>query len=429
MHGKTISGACGYEEIDTVWGDDVGRMWQGLDANGCHVIVLERIIPGLQEKERNKVVSLLMSHAMNARSGALRITKCFWRNDMLYVIHEGAVHVKSRMVENCLPDNNFSVLMFVQAVYAVGMSIDDEWLCSRIGMKNMWIASDGSLQIGWSDIMLNCLMMPENEGKLMENNMDYDDCGCEVKERRGAFGTSGGFKYGKNEADRLVVFPMALKGMLLELMKHFLRVSDTDVDAETVHVHVDALARHELEQPMKNFLNDCKMMVDVLFVKGVRMDEVKRWVELMHEASGKSMQRMCGAFRSGYKGEITDCRGTPVAMDEAENSNGETGNSSMEEESSKNASEGECRARSFGTREYKRGRFHVCEAVPLGDKDKEVRNDEYASGMMRMLSLQSKQIGIIAKAMHRVGSLDTNEKNELACLDEEWRILMSDLER
>ncbi|TBU18037.1 hypothetical protein CWI42_091230 [Ordospora colligata] len=438
MHGKTINGACGYEELDTIWCDDSSRLWQGIDVNGSQVIIFEKVMPGLHEKERIKLVSLLMGHAMNARSNALRVSKCFWIDDVLYMIHEGAVHVNSRIMEKYLVDENLGLWIFVQAVYVVGMNIDDEWLCNKISMKSMCIANDGRLLIRWSDIILNFLMMSGNEEKLIMNEVDWSRSGikgCEVQCEQKYCGTSGtncglmGANDRKSVIDRPIMFPMVLKGMFLELMKCFLRVSDMTKDAEKIDACSDNLERHKLDLPMKSFLNDCQMMVDMLFVKGVHMNEVKRWIELMHEASGKSIQKICNGFRNRYKGEITDSRSTPALMDEADNSNGETGNSSMEEESSKNTSDGEYRTRSFGTREYKRGRFHVCEAVPLGDKDKEVKTDEYVNKMLKMLNLQSRKIGIIANAIHRMGNFDGNEKNELACLEEECRILMSDLER
>lgn len=83
----------------------------------------------------------------------------------------------------------------------------------------------------------------------------------------------------------------------------------------------------------------------------------------------------------------------------------------------------------YGTREYRKGRFHVCEAVPLAEREGNRQADsQMVRRLLRAVDLQSQQIGILIGALRQTQGLDKLAESRLADLEEQVEAIVQGVE-
>jgi hypothetical protein len=105
-----------------------------------------------------------------------------------------------------------------------------------------------------------------------------------------------------------------------------------------------------------------------------------------------------------------------------------------ETENSANSSEkgekksGDKRMWTLRTREYKRGRFHVCEAIPANESSKSTGSTQYTKKLLRIIDIQAQQINLLLKVLKKNTNMDRLVEEEFRGLAEQADSLMLGLD-
>lgn len=349
------------------------------------------------------LMTFLVSHVLNQSPYVMKVLKCFQDSEKLYVVlrHMDLGPIP-RVVGKGTASDDFVLYVFMQVVYAMRANERETWFWERMGTDSIWIDSDGKVRICWADVVVGGMDDVAKDVRLWAvEGLRPGSCGaagdvaskCLVSLRRiftGLVGVSGG------------------------------------VDEESCEWTASgAGGRRGLSPVLDEFAS-------ILFGDGECVEDLERYVRgLIRERRIASnprqiLESLCGASgnRSGCGGALEGMGGSGRASPRTEEA--ESGSGS--EESSRNAGDEE-RGTVFGTREYKRGRFHVCEAIPLGERERSLQMGEQIKKVVRAVAVQSRQIGVLASVFKQQGLLDKEAEAELASLEDALGALLAGIEK
>ena len=75
----------------------------------------------------------------------------------------------------------------------------------------------------------------------------------------------------------------------------------------------------------------------------------------------------------------------------------------MNEEEVEARSEDGAKMGQYGTREYKKGRFHVCETISFVERERNGQDTQIIKKMLGAISIQGQQIALLVKAIKSSG--------------------------
>eukprot|EP00867_Encephalitozoon_hellem_P001196 XP_003887804.1 hypothetical protein EHEL_081230 [Encephalitozoon hellem ATCC 50504] len=345
----------------------------------------------------------------------MKVLKVFEEEGRIYVVqkHMSLGPVDRFIRDQILLSDDFIFYVFMQIVYAMKINGDEGWFWDRMSPRYIWIDEDGKVRICWADVILgNMKGVGEYVGR-------WSGCGNDVSLKSKADGESISFGNLRRIFVELALNP-----------SQSYRMACSSEDLQDLSL----LGRKESLSPVLDGF------ASLLFEERGRMSDLEDYTRRMIQEKriASNPREILGALKVIIEEtNRTDGFSTLEEMKMKENS-GEaskiedsesTGGS---EEGSKSVSGSRVddeRVESFGTREYKRGRFHVCEAVPLGEREKGLQMSEHMKRMVRVVNAQSRQIGLLTKALRQSGLLDKEMDEEIGELEELAGFLLFGMER
>ncbi|AFM98823.2 hypothetical protein EHEL_081230 [Encephalitozoon hellem ATCC 50504] len=417
MHRKTMTESLrGYKEVRVVRRDKRTTISCAVDMESGERVVLESVdLSGFSEDYQPLLMNFLLNHSLNHSPYVMKVLKVFEEEGRIYVVqkHMSLGPVDRFIRDQILLSDDFIFYVFMQIVYAMKINGDEGWFWDRMSPRYIWIDEDGKVRICWADVILgNMKGVGEYVGR-------WSGCGNDVSLKSKADGESISFGNLRRIFVELALNP-----------SQSYRMACSSEDLQDLSL----LGRKESLSPVLDGF------ASLLFEERGRMSDLEDYTRRMIQEKriASNPREILGALKVIIEEtNRTDGFSTLEEMKMKENS-GEaskiedsesTGGS---EEGSKSVSGSRVddeRVESFGTREYKRGRFHVCEAVPLGEREKGLQMSEHMKRMVRVVNAQSRQIGLLTKALRQSGLLDKEMDEEIGELEELAGFLLFGMER
>ncbi|WEL39280.1 serine/threonine protein kinase TAO2 [Encephalitozoon hellem] len=406
----------GYKEVRVVRRDKRTTISCAVDIESGERVVLESVdLSGFSEDYQPLLMNFLLNHSLNHSPYVMKVLKVFEEEGRIYVVqkHMSLGPVDRFIRDQILLSDDFIFYVFMQIVYAMKINGDEGWFWDRMSPRYIWIDEDGKVRICWADVILgNMKGVGEYVGR-------WSGCGNDVSLQSKADGESISFGNLRRIFVELALNP-----------SQSYRMACSSEDLQDLSL----LGRKESLSPVLDGF------ASLLFEERGRMSDLEDYTRRMIQEKriASNPREILGALKVIIEEtNRTDGFSTLEEMKMKENS-GEaskiedsesTGGS---EEGSKSVSGSRAddeRIESFGTREYKRGRFHVCEAVPLGEREKGLQMSEHMKRMVRVVNAQSRQIGLLTKALRQSGLLDKEMDEEIGELEELAGFLLFGMER
>ncbi|UTX43801.1 serine/threonine protein kinase TAO2 [Encephalitozoon hellem] len=406
----------GYKEVRVVRRDKRTTISCAVDMESGERVVLESVdLSGFSEDYQPLLMNFLLNHSLNHSPYVMKVLKVFEEEGRIYVVqkHMSLGPVDRFIRDQILLSDDFIFYVFMQIVYAMKINGDEGWFWDRMSPRYIWIDEDGKVRICWADVILgNMKGVGEYVGR-------WSGCGNDVSLKSKADGESISFGNLRRIFVELALNP-----------SQSYRMACSSEDLQDLSL----LGRKESLSPVLDGF------ASLLFEERGRMSDLEDYTRRMIQEKriASNPREILGALKVIIEEtNRTDGFSTLEEMKMKENS-GEaskiedsesTGGS---EEGSKSVSGSRVddeRVESFGTREYKRGRFHVCEAVPLGEREKGLQMSEHMKRMVRVVNAQSRQIGLLTKALRQSGLLDKEMDEEIGELEELAGFLLFGMER
>ncbi|KAG5860550.1 hypothetical protein KMI_01g01910 [Encephalitozoon hellem] len=406
----------GYKEVRVVRRDKRTTISCAVDMESGERVVLESVdLSGFSEDYQPLLMNFLLNHSLNHSPYVMKVLKVFEEEGRIYVVqkHMSLGPVDRFIRDRILLSDDFIFYVFMQIVYAMKINGGEGWFWDRMSPRYIWIDEDGKVRICWADVILgNMKAVGEYVGR-------WSGCGNDVGLQSKADGESISFGNLRRIFVELALNP-----------SQSYRMACSSEDLQDLSL----LGRKESLSPVLDGF------ASLLFEESGRMSDLEDYTRRMIQEKriASNPREILGALKAIIEETSrTDGFSTLEEMKMKENS-GETSkiedseSTGGSEEGSKSVSGSRAddeRVESFGTREYKRGRFHVCEAVPLGEREKGLQMSEHIKRMVRVVNAQSRQIGLLTKVLRQSRLLDKEMDEEIGELEELASFLLFGMER
>ncbi|CAD26429.3 hypothetical protein [Encephalitozoon cuniculi GB-M1] len=425
MHRKTMTESlAGYKTLGIVRRSKGLVISSAIDVATGEMVILEEVdLLGVSEDCGPLLMGFLLNHELNHSPYAMKVLRCFQDGGRVCVVQKymslGPVDVATK--EQAFLSDDFILYVFMQVVYAMKINSGEKWFWDRISTRHVWIDGDGKVRLCWADVVLE-------DVKAAAEQMSIWSRAVEDKEKVLAW-------RGTEMEDSGPVYLGSLRRIFVGLA---LRSSDSLETSGMI------CAKEWGASPSvghrQGFSSTLSGFASLLFEDGGRIEDLegytRRMIQERRIASNPreifksliaSVREANRDHESNILEEIKECAEGIPKMEEGKSSSfSEESSKSMSEDGSKGDDE---RVGSFGTREYKRGRFHVCEAVPLGEKEKSLQAGEQMKRIVRIVNAQSRQIRILTKVFKQLGLLGKEVSSELVELEELVNFLLVGMER
>lgn len=371
---------------------------------------------------RTCVAQLVRNHPLNHSPYTVRVLESFWEKNELFVV-EGFMDmgsVEAVLGRGSVVSDDFVVYVFMQIVYGIKGNREEEWFWNRIGVGDIWIESNGKVRVCWSRLILEEL---RTSGRLTCGCHGGGDCLCydsgvtedAIKRRCRPDGQGmGNDEYVLIEQFRNLrrIFACLVCGSGGGYLEAMDELEETGVESVQRLFQGVSVSRTLYE------------FGKILFMAGGNTCDLEEYVRriICSREISSDPQKIFRFLRPG-DGE---CSGG--ADEKGEWGTPEKRSDVLErmDEEKKEACGGEVKdgegvkAGRYGTREYKKGRFHVCEAVPLTEREQERHVDpQLTRKLLRIIGVQSQQISLLTRALRQSQGWDKLIESKLMELEEE----------
>ncbi|AFN83541.1 hypothetical protein EROM_081250 [Encephalitozoon romaleae SJ-2008] len=420
MHLKTMTKSLeGYKEVKVIRREQRILISSAVDMTSGEKIILESVdLSGFSEDYRSLLMSFLLNHKINHSPYAMKVLKVLEGEDWICVVQK---HMSLGPVDGLIRDqiflsDDFIFYVFMQIVYAMKINGDEGWFWDKMSPRYIWLDEDGKVRICWADVVLGHM---KALGEQIERWRKGTECGKDVRLQSKIDGESVSFRNLRKIFVELALNPSEPSRMIYTKDMEDLEDSPLAGHKEKLSPALNGFASLLFEE--KGKVSDLeeytrRMIQEKKIVSNPR--EIFKPLRMIIEERNRDEEFSTLEGMKEHSGGI-------LKMEEGESASG-----SEEGWKSESGSKGDDeRVGSFGTREYKRGRFHVCEAIPLGEREKGLKMNEQMKRMVRIVSVQNQQISLLTKVLKQSGLLTKEVDGELCELEELMSFLLFGMER
>ncbi|KAL7345130.1 serine/threonine protein kinase TAO2 [Encephalitozoon intestinalis] len=412
----------GYREITEIRRDRRIVISSAVDVvTGEKVILEEADLSGISSYYQPLLMGFLLEHELNNSPYVMKVMRVFESSNRIYVVqrHMSLGPVDTTIGNQIFVSDDFVFYVFMQVVYAMKLNGEEGWFWDRMSPRYIWIDEDGKVRICWADVVLGNM-------KAMVKQLDKWNGRMKSEEK-----TTGGDKVNSG-CEGSVSFGN-LRRIFVSLA---LGVSEV---SKVMYSWNGRIGRSGFLGHIQGLSPDLDGLASLLFEDGVGIKDLEEYTRRMIQekriASNpreifKSLGTVLEEMKRDENKTLEETRawnGKSPRTEEPESGSGsEESGRNMSESGSRGDDE---RVGSFGTREYRKGRFYVCDAIPLGEREKGLGMNDQMKRMGRIVNVQNRQISLLTGVMRKSGLLDKETDAELGELEDLVNFLLFGVER
>jgi hypothetical protein len=454
------------------------------------VMIKQLEVSAAAQRNIKALMQLVQCHPLNVSPYALKTLECFYDGKCLSIVQEYMdIGPLVKMLERSDPvlTDDFVLYTFMQVIYATKMHKSEDVFCRSMSIEHIWLNALGRVQMCWVSILLSNDALLEEWVCKYQQYQDYIFCNAKKLRTQEAEDFGGFLEQARQEpkhCDRKIdrasestmarnkVHPAgksAAAGKKLDgeepiifkshenLRSIFFRLVFRCRSVKRMGELMSLLARGEkvasfMDTPISNVLYE---FASILYGDGHTSCDAEKYIRRIIQnrtisSCPQVIFRIVSPLRNSMlagSAEIKDM-GTPgrsersskiMSRDNLRCTTTRRGRFLIEEfseaENNMNSPESgggkdeEGRMWSSRTREYKRGRFYVCEAIPSSEGSRrDMGNGQYTKKLLKMIDIQAQQINLLLKVLKKSTNMDRLVEEEFRELAEQADSLMFGLD-